>query len=239
VPIRFSGGMDRKLCEEYHRYLDQEDIRREKKKAKKGKMKKKIADLATAFRHSTISSAARRRSSSSFNSIRSSFSSSRRSSIYSRCSTDGTWDEEENKPNCRYVVQFSDDVTVYPTPHQSNYPPSVHSSIWPNADEFSQNIFRNKLEFAYDKFNWIEATEEGGMVSQAEILKMMTAAEASKNPKKQQSKKTNCECEQQHKELLEQELVHPAHVSCLKKGDFSGYISIDSPIPKLNHALTA
>uniref|UniRef100_A0A7S4T5C5 Uncharacterized protein n=1 Tax=Ditylum brightwellii TaxID=49249 RepID=A0A7S4T5C5_9STRA len=234
VPIRFSGGMDKEMCEEYHRYLDQEDQRRESKKAKKEKLKKKITDLGAALRRSSFSSLGRRRS----------------STCSCRSSTDEMKEDEGRKQKSRYTVTFSDNVTVYPTPHQSTYPPSVHSSIWPRAGEISRNISRNKLEFAYDGHNWKEATEEEDMVP-LDIMKMTTITKkTNESHKKQQQKKeiihdSYYHGKQKPLQLLEQELVHPAHVCCLKtppsvlslstsKRISSGNIAVDHEFLGLN-----
>jgi len=78
-------------------------------------------------------------------------------------SSQGSKCSKRSRESAKTGVSFSDSVTVYPVFEKAAYPPSVVESIYTKREELRVNKLRNKREFAYDRYDWRNATEEDEM----------------------------------------------------------------------------
>ncbi|KAL7525607.1 hypothetical protein ACHAXR_002125 [Thalassiosira sp. AJA248-18] len=69
----------------------------------------------------------------------------------------------KEKPSAKAGVSFSSSVTVYPVFETTVYSPSMVQSIYTKRDELRVNKLRNKKEYAWDCYDWRNATEEEEM----------------------------------------------------------------------------
>ena len=181
-PIVFSGGMSYDQCNEYYRVLELEEARRSTSMRRRhrfflgrsGSRSSKAAktafefDLSASDASSTqnedtqlvdsiavsapCSKAIRRGSDASTASTASTSSSSSLSSSASSSSTSSS------------RITFDDTVTVFKVPSIEDFPDDVWQATWKSRQEVRAHKKLSKKEYAWDGYDWKNATEEDDMI---------------------------------------------------------------------------
>lgn len=170
TPIRFSGGMTHAQCEEYYRALELEETRRTSKRRRRqiffnrrnSKSRKEVefnateeAQLVDAIAITAPSGKAMRRDSSS--SVASTVSTS-------SCSSSSLSSEDSAASR----ISFHENVTVYPVRSIEDFPDDVWEATWKPRAEVRAHKKRSKKEYAWDGYDWQNATEEDDMIMDPE-----------------------------------------------------------------------
>jgi hypothetical protein len=71
---------------------------------------------------------------------------------------------EEDKAQRRASVKFCEEVAVVQIPNLNDYEVEIRKSIWGTPTEKKRSILRNKLEFAFEGFDFNNVLEEGEFV---------------------------------------------------------------------------
>lgn len=175
-PIVFSGGMSYDQCNEYYRVLELEEARRTNKRrrhrfflGRSGSRNSKAAKTAFEFDLSAseqadtqlvdsiavsapCSKAIRRGSDASTASTASTSSSSSLSSNASSSSASSS------------RITFDDTVTVFKVPSIEDVPDDVWQATWKSRQEVRAHKKLSKKEYAWDGYDWKNATEEDDMI---------------------------------------------------------------------------
>lgn len=70
----------------------------------------------------------------------------------------------EDKAIRRVSVKFNEEVAVMQIPNHSDYELETRKNIWGTPAETKRSILRNKLEFAFEGFDFDKVLEEGEFV---------------------------------------------------------------------------
>jgi hypothetical protein len=176
TPIVFSGGMNLNQCQEYYRALEIDEARRTSKRRRNqfffgsrlrsSKSAKTVefemdpsdeAQLVDAIAVSAPSCKAIRRGSDS--SMASTVSTSSCSSASSSLSLSDTSSSR---------ITFDETVTVFPVPAIDDTPDDVWQQTWKPRQEVRAHKKRSKKEYAWDGYDWENATEEEDMIRDPE-----------------------------------------------------------------------
>lgn len=71
---------------------------------------------------------------------------------------------EEDKGQRRASVKFCEEVAVVQIPNLNDYELEIRKNIWGTPSEKKRSILRNKLEFAFEGFDFDRVLEEGEFV---------------------------------------------------------------------------
>lgn len=176
TPIVFSGGMNLNQCQEYYRALEIDEARRTSKRRRNqfffgsrlrsSKSPKTVefemdpsdeAQLVDAIAVSAPSCKAIRRGSDS--SMASTVSISSCSSASSSSSLSDTSSSR---------ITFDETVMVFPVPAIDDTPDDVWQQTWKPRQEVRAHKKRSKKEYAWDGYDWENATEEEDMIRDPE-----------------------------------------------------------------------
>lgn len=181
APIIFSGGMNYNQCQEYYRALEIEEARRTTKRRrsqfffnrKRGNKSAKTieqtieqtiefdmdapeeAQLVDAIAVSAPACKAIRRGSDS--SVASTVSTS-------SCSSSSSLSDASSSSR----ITFDETVTVFPVPAIEDTPDDVWEATWKPRQEVRAHKKRSKKEYAWDGYDWENATEEDDMIRDPE-----------------------------------------------------------------------
>lgn len=70
----------------------------------------------------------------------------------------------EDEAHRRVSVKFSEEVAVMQIPNLDDYEQEIRKNIWGTPTEKKKSILRNKLEFAFEGFDFNNVLEEGEFV---------------------------------------------------------------------------
>mmetsp|Transcript_9159 Transcript_9159/g.19631 ORF Transcript_9159/g.19631 Transcript_9159/m.19631 type:complete len:300 (-) Transcript_9159:99-998(-) len=176
-PIVFSGGMNLNQCQEYYRALEIEEARRNSKRRRNQfffgnhrrstKSAKTVefemdpsdeAQLVDAIAVSAPSCKAIRRGSDS------SMASTVSTSSCSSASTSSSLSDASSSSR----ITFDETVTVFPVPTIGDTPNDVWQQTWKPRHEVRAHKKRSKKEYAWDGYDWENATEEEDMIRDPE-----------------------------------------------------------------------
>lgn len=176
-PIVFSGGMSYDQCNEYYRVLELEEARRTSKRrrnrfflGRSGSRGSKAAKTATtAFEFDLSASAAQNEDTQLVDSIAVSAPCSkaiRRGSDASTASTASTSSSSSlsSSEGSSSRITFDDTVKVFKVPSIEDVPDDVWQATWKGRHEVRAHKKLSKKEYAWDGYDWQNATEEDDMI---------------------------------------------------------------------------
>lgn len=182
MPITFSGGMSYDQCSEYYRVLELEEARRTSKRRRHrfflgrgvgGRSSKAARTATTTFEFDlSANDSAHNEDTQLVDSIAVSApcgKAIRRGSDASTASTASTSSSSSlsssaSSSGSSSRITFNDTVTVFKVPSIEDVPDDVWQATWKSRQEVRAHKKLSKKEYAWDGYDWQNATEEDDMI---------------------------------------------------------------------------